>query len=94
MGSSSFRHPINQAIALAILIALGWGLNSVEIEPKDATGWYDLACCYALPANIDSALRYLKKAIEIEPATLKNSARTDPDFASLHEHKIFKNLIA
>jgi tetratricopeptide (TPR) repeat protein len=30
MGSSSFRHPINQAIALAILIALGWGLNSPE----------------------------------------------------------------
>jgi Zn-dependent protease/Flp pilus assembly protein TadD len=66
----------------------------VEIEPKDATGWYDLACCYALQANIDSALRYLKKAIEIEPVTLKKSARTDPDFASLHEHKIFKNLIA
>ncbi len=30
MGSSTFRHPINQAIAISVLIIIGWGLNSPE----------------------------------------------------------------
>ncbi|WP_309744169.1 tetratricopeptide repeat protein, partial [Chamaesiphon sp. OTE_20_metabat_361] len=65
----------------------------VKIEPQNATGWYDLACCYALQDRLDSALDNLRKAIELEPDKLKNSARTDADFALLHDNELFKNLV-
>ena len=65
----------------------------VEIEPKDALGWYDLACCYALQGNSEPAIANLKKAIELEPDRFKNQARTDADFSSLGEHQAFKQLI-
>jgi tetratricopeptide (TPR) repeat protein len=66
----------------------------VKIEPKCATAWYDLACCYALEDNPSLALQHLQKAIELEPEKLKNAARTDADFRSLHENEVFKNLVA
>jgi tetratricopeptide (TPR) repeat protein len=64
----------------------------VESDPNDALGWYDLACCYALQYNSDSALTNLKKAIELEPDRFKSQARTDADFRSLQEHSTFKSL--
>jgi tetratricopeptide (TPR) repeat protein len=64
----------------------------VEIEPKDALGWYDLACCYALQGDSEPALTNLKKAIELEPDLFKSQARTDTDFRSIQEHPTFKSL--
>ncbi len=66
----------------------------VKVETKNATGWYDLACCYALQNDVDLAIEHLKKAIELEPDRLKSSARTDADFELLYDHKVFKNLVA
>ena len=66
----------------------------VKIDPQEATGWYDLACCYALQNDFDLALNRLQKAIELDPQRSKNLARTDPDFAALSEHEVFKNLVA
>jgi len=68
--------------------------NLVKTDPKSATGWYDLACCYALQNNLDLALQHLRQAIELEPEKLKNTARTDADFTSLYENEVFKNLVA
>jgi tetratricopeptide (TPR) repeat protein len=64
----------------------------VESDPNDALGWYDLACCYALQYDSDSALTNLKKAIELEPDRFKIQARIDADFRSLQEHSTFKSL--
>ena len=64
----------------------------VEIDPNDATGWYDLACCYALQGNNEPALIHLKKAIELEPDPLKERALIDADFTSIREHVTFKSL--
>ena len=68
--------------------------NLVKADPKSATGWYDLACCYALQNNLDLALQHLRQAIELEPEKLKHTARTDADFTSLYENEVFKNLVA
>ena len=66
----------------------------VKVEPQNATNWYDLACCYALENRLDLALQNLGKAIELEPDKLKNSARTDLDFAVLCQNEVFKKLVA
>ena len=68
--------------------------NLVKVDPKDANGWYDLACCYALHNNLDLAIERLRKAIELEPDKLKAAARTDADFAALYENEVFKKLVA
>jgi tetratricopeptide (TPR) repeat protein len=65
----------------------------VEIEPKNPTFWYDLACCHALNHNSDLALAALQRSIDIQPAEFKQHARTDLDFASLQDNEIFKKLI-
>jgi tetratricopeptide (TPR) repeat protein len=64
----------------------------IKIEPKNALGQYNLACCYALSDQSDLALTHLQKAIEIEPNRFKHDAQTDPDFRSLREHQAFKQL--
>jgi tetratricopeptide (TPR) repeat protein len=65
----------------------------VETAPDNATGWYDLACCYALDQNTNLAIASLTKAIELEPDPLKNLAGSDPDFGWLCENQMFKDLI-
>ncbi|WP_310481742.1 tetratricopeptide repeat protein [Chamaesiphon sp. VAR_48_metabat_403] len=66
----------------------------VDLEPKNATAWYDLACCHALEHNVDRAISCLQKAIELEPDALKQHARTDTDFTSLREESAFKQLFS
>jgi tetratricopeptide (TPR) repeat protein len=65
----------------------------VEIEPENPLFWYDLACCYALNHDLELALTALQRSIELAPAEFKQHAQTDPDFASLRDHQVFKQLI-
>jgi Zn-dependent protease/Flp pilus assembly protein TadD len=73
----------------------------VDREPKNATAWYDLACCHALENNIDRAISCLRQAIllgrgsanELEPDALKQHARTDTDFSSIRSVAAFQKLI-
>jgi tetratricopeptide (TPR) repeat protein len=65
----------------------------VDLEPKNATGWYDLACCQALYGNANTAIYSLSKAIELDPNELKQSAPNDPDFSSISATEAFKQLI-
>jgi tetratricopeptide (TPR) repeat protein len=64
----------------------------LEIESKDALGWYDLACCYALQGNSESALSSLTRAIEL-PDRFMQHARTDADLISIRDLKPFQQLL-
>jgi tetratricopeptide (TPR) repeat protein len=65
----------------------------VEIEPENSLFWYDLACCYALNDDLESALTALQRSIKLAPEEFKQHARTDPDFASIQDHQVFIQLI-
>ena len=66
----------------------------VAIEPKDALGWYDLACCYALQGNSESALASLKQAIELAPDRFRQHARTDADLISIRDCEPFEYILS
>jgi tetratricopeptide (TPR) repeat protein/Zn-dependent protease len=65
----------------------------VDLDSKDANGWYNLACCQALYGNANTAIYSLSKAIELEPIELKQSALKDPDFSSIAATEAFQKLI-
>ncbi|AFY95132.1 site-2 protease family protein [Chamaesiphon minutus] len=75
-------------------VAINTYQKIVEIEPSNATGHYDLACCYALQGQSDLAISHLKCALKLEPEQFKERARKDSDLDLLRKNLIFKNLIA
>ena len=66
----------------------------VEIDPKDALGWYDLACCHALQGNSESALASLKQAIELAPDRFRQHARTDDNLRSIRDRAPFERILS
>lgn len=64
----------------------------VARRPDYAAAYYNLACVYALNKQPDLALRYLKRAFELD-AGLKESAGTDEDLAPLHADPRFQELL-
>ncbi|WP_295617408.1 tetratricopeptide repeat protein, partial [Chamaesiphon sp. GL140_3_metabinner_50] len=66
VGSSTFRQPINQAIAISILIIIGWGLNSPENRWNKKGK--DLIEKKQYPAAIESFHRSIKANPDSEEA--------------------------
>ncbi len=64
----------------------------VARRPDYAAAYYNLACVYALNQQADMALRYLRRAIELDGA-LKQSARKDEDLAHLQNDPRFQELV-
>jgi tetratricopeptide (TPR) repeat protein len=82
-----FYHQRNYRSAIATYQQL------VDIDPKNATGWYDLGCCQALYGNANTAIYCVSKAIELEPDELKKTAIADPDFSSIAQTDAFQKLV-
>jgi tetratricopeptide (TPR) repeat protein len=65
----------------------------LEIDPDNSFAWYNSACSYALLGDLDRAITNLKKAIQLNPEELLNTAKNDSDFALLQEDERFKQLL-
>jgi len=67
--------------------------KAVEIKPDKHEAYYNLACAYSLLNEPQSALKYLKKAIEYDPDNRKEASE-DEDFAPLRENPEFIALVS
>ena len=66
--------------------------KALEIKPDDAGTYYNKACCDVLHNQIDLALEFLLKAIELD-TKLVEMAKTDSDFDSILDDPRFQALI-
>jgi tetratricopeptide (TPR) repeat protein len=66
--------------------------KALKIKPNQHKAYYNKACCYALQNQIDLALEFLPKAIELD-AKLLEMAKTDNDFDSIRDDPRFQTLI-
>lgn len=64
----------------------------VLLEPGDMTIWYNLGCSLALLKQRDSALKALKKAVELGYSDHEWMSR-DRDLESIREDREFKRLL-
>jgi len=86
----------NRGVALAYLgrykEAIASYDKALKIKPDKHEAYYNKACCYALHNQIDLALEFLPKAIELD-AKLLEMAKTDNDFDSIRDDPRFQTLI-
>ena len=69
-------------------------LTALQSDSKNAATHYNLACCYALLAQPDSALRHLQLCFEHDDAQrYSKSAANDPDLKSLRARPDFRALM-
>ena len=54
--------------------------------------WYNLACLEAVGDNVDLAVDYLRRAIDID-ANARETAKGDPDFDWIRDNLRFKQLV-
>ena len=54
---------------------------------------YNLACLYAETNNYKTSLKYLEKAISLNP-TYKTKAKADSSFAGIRNQVDFRNLVS
>ena len=62
------------------------------MNPEYATAYYNIACAYSLNRQKETALIFLKQAVE-KDQKLKNLAVSDPDFENLRQEKKFQELV-
>jgi tetratricopeptide (TPR) repeat protein len=65
--------------------------KTLEFNPQDEYALYNIACIKAVLKDFDSALNYLKKAIQ--KGFDKSEAWDDPDLESLHDDPRFVDLV-
>ena len=59
-------------------------IEAVDLDPRDNASRYNIACCHALLQHGAQAITQLRLCLENDSrGSLLESARTDPDFASL-----------
>jgi len=73
--------------------AVRWCERSLQIDAEDPVVVYAVACVYAILGMADRALDGLEKAIASGFGN-KKWIENDPDFASLHEHPRFRELVS
>lgn len=71
--------------------ALVWYNNALEVEDYVWT-YYGIASIYGRRGDINNAVEYLKKAIEIDSAA-KEEAKTETDFDPVRGSKEFKDIV-
>jgi tetratricopeptide (TPR) repeat protein len=64
----------------------------VELDPDGFTGYYNLACLFALSGDEPAMRSYLARALELGPF-IKNHARNDPDFTRYRGEAWFQSLV-
>ena len=63
-----------------------------ELDPKEPSPFYNIACAYAQQGNEKEALEWLSKGIALHP-DFKKDARDDKDFDKIRNSSKFKELI-
>lgn len=66
--------------------------QAIELNPDDATAYYNLACLYALQKKVAQTIDSLQQAIQLD-AKCRNIARTDTDFDGIREDPSFQGLL-
>jgi len=65
----------------------------VELNPDDATAYYNIACAYSLQGNIDAALPPLQRALQLDAVPYLNLIPADPDFDPIRHEPRFQELL-
>jgi tetratricopeptide (TPR) repeat protein len=73
--------------------ALAVARGVLHTYPGNGLALYNIACMEALLGKTDDALAHLREALEAAPR-LRDTAKTDEDFAPLRGDKRFEDLIA
>ena len=63
--------------------------TAIDLNKNFPSGWYNLACTYALEGKQEEALKALAKSIALD-SFLRVEASTDDDFKSLRHLKEFQ----
>ena len=66
--------------------------RAIELNPEDATAYYNKACAYALMGEVEEACAGLEKAIELD-GRYREMAQEDEDFAGIREEAYFQALV-
>ena len=66
--------------------------KAIEFKPDDASTWYNKACCYSLVGNVELAIEYLQKAMQLDSKYIE-MAKTDSDFDNIRSDQRFIALI-
>ena len=72
--------------------ALEWFIKSVEAE-EYSWSYFGAACIYSVKNDKENAIKYLKKAVELEPEAIKARAKTEEDFNNIKNSKEYKELM-
>ncbi|MBW4658915.1 MAG: tetratricopeptide repeat protein [Drouetiella hepatica Uher 2000/2452] len=67
--------------------------QTIQQDPKDESSYYAKACCHALQNEIEQAIDYLQKAIDIAPRRSRSEAKRNPDFDGIRTHERFRALV-
>ena len=67
--------------------------RAITLAPKNSLAWYNKACCHARQGQSILALECLQRAIQLDPDSIRELARTDPDFDRLHQESSFQTLL-
>jgi tetratricopeptide (TPR) repeat protein len=65
----------------------------LEIDPNYANAYANKACSFALQNQVELALENLQRAIELEPETYREMAKTDTDFDGIRGDVRFQELL-
>lgn len=71
--------------------AIQWYSKALEIEEYEWS-YYGIASIYGRRGDVDNTIKYLKKAIDIEPK-VKEAAKTEADFNPVKNSKEFRQLV-
>ncbi len=63
-----------------------------HLKPDYVDPYYNLACVSAVTDQADQGLRYLEKAISLDP-NVREWARKDPDLDALRESVLFREMV-
>lgn len=93
------NHPINHYNYAVILDEDGRHLEArqryehvLELAPDLAPALYNMSCSYAREGDLDTALPYLVRSIELDEA-FRAEARHDPDFDPVRDQPAFRALM-
>lgn len=67
--------------------------KALKINPEYPYAWYNKAGCHAEQGKVNLAIESLQQAINLDPNTFINHAKTDSSFDLIRENQLFQKLI-
>lgn len=67
--------------------------KAIQLNPEYPYAWYNKASCYAEQGHANLSIENLQRAINLDPYTFTNLAKTDSSFDLIRENELFKKLI-